>query len=364
MHVGKSFIHWSIILESIAKNQESQKVTTTKTLTIFIPTYNREQYLSRQLKFLTGILRRINKSKALVNVIISDNGSDDNTSLLAEQYENKFSWVASHRQPRNVGFDGQFDTLVTSVLGDYLWILGDDDLIHIEIVYILHLLSLHDKPLFLPICTNGMHLGASPVFAIGSFEDCLNRVKSSFQFISSWIIPSSAYCDWVKIARALCLDDPQCLATLGVIYDSGLLILNKRCISPLPSLKPYQDQLPTLSYTISIFWLRPKAALNALASKRAFSDRSMHRYRAWEDKQLLKVVYISLRDNPDGVSVSELNRCIDVANGFVVRKLLFAIKLMPVASLAAIARAYSRTKIVLSGLVSRSIGLAFDPRSS
>jgi glycosyltransferase involved in cell wall biosynthesis len=339
-------------------------VTTSKTLTIFIPTYNREQHLSRQLKFLTSILCRINKGKILVNIIVSDNASDDNTSLVAVQYENEFSWVASHRQPRNVGFDGQFEYLVSSELGDYVWVLGDDDLIHIEIDYLLHLLSLHDKPLCLPICTNGMRLGASPVFTVGSFEDGLNRVKGLFQFISSWIIPSSAYCAWGKQGRALCLDDPHCLATLGVIYDYGFLILNMRCISPLPSLKTYQDQLPLLSSTISIFWLRPKAALNALASKRDFSDRSMHLYRAWEDKQLLRSIYICLRDNPGGISGYEFDRCIDVANYFIVRKLLFAIKLMPVANLATIARAYSRAKKVLSGFVSRSFGVAFGPRIS
>ena len=94
-------------------------------LSIAIPTYNRSMYLSR---LLTSLCKEIVGYESLIEVIISNNGSTDETSEVIERYIAKNLFVTAIHHPVNGGMDFNFLACFQQVRGRYFWILSDDDL--------------------------------------------------------------------------------------------------------------------------------------------------------------------------------------------------------------------------------------------
>lgn len=100
-------------------------------LSIYIPTFNRKELLKRMLEMLP---QAIGVHRAAVEVIISDNASQDGTPewivplcmTLKEKYGIKIRY---HRNPENIGSCPNFLQVSELTQGDYCWILGDDDFI-------------------------------------------------------------------------------------------------------------------------------------------------------------------------------------------------------------------------------------------
>lgn len=95
-------------------------------LTIGIPTYNGELTIK---KVLDSILGQMTEG---VEIVISDNASTDNTSLIANEYALKDSNIRYFRNEKNVGMDNNFDLVVKRAQGKFVWILSDDDYISNE----------------------------------------------------------------------------------------------------------------------------------------------------------------------------------------------------------------------------------------
>ncbi len=97
-------------------------------LSICIPTYARSGYLKRCLE---SILIQLDNEKLmdLVEVVISDNCSPDDTETIARKYKNSFKHFIYSRNEKNVGFDLNILNVVTSATGTYCWYLGDDDVV-------------------------------------------------------------------------------------------------------------------------------------------------------------------------------------------------------------------------------------------
>lgn len=316
-------------------------------LTIFIPTYNRRPALVASLERLTPSMLSINACSSVVNIVVSDNASDDGTSDALAGFK-QFSWFTYLRQVKNIGFNGQLHFITSIALGDYVWVLGDDDLVTVSIDYIVMLLRKFQTPLYLPILASELNLGSNNYLTPRSFEDALNSVKGQFQFISSWIVPSAPYCYWIKVAHSLALDDPQCLANLGVVYDQGITIVNKNSIAPQPSVKGYQINPSTLKNDVNIFWLRPRAGLDALAARRIISFKKLSAYRRWEDKRLLAMLLICMRNNPAAVTRDVIVTCSSVSNSFFVRFLMLVLSCFAVHSYS-LASSYYFLKRVFFG---------------
>jgi glycosyltransferase involved in cell wall biosynthesis len=112
-------------------------------LTIGIPTYNGEAYLSECLE---GIRAQINPNNInRIEVLISDNASVDQTAIIVEDFVGKNHLKTSyHRNESNLGFDRNLDLLFKRASGDFVWLLGDDDvLINGGIDYVLSLIDGH-----------------------------------------------------------------------------------------------------------------------------------------------------------------------------------------------------------------------------
>jgi glycosyltransferase involved in cell wall biosynthesis len=98
-----------------------------KLLSICIPTWNREKELSRLLRNISEEAKGL---EAKIQVCISDNGSTDGTRKMLEgkwkdaPFQTKFRFGE-----KNVGFDLNVFNVFEMGDGEWLWLLGDDDII-------------------------------------------------------------------------------------------------------------------------------------------------------------------------------------------------------------------------------------------
>ena len=114
-------------------------------LTIGIPTYNGEAYLSECLE---GIRAQINSNNInRIEVLISDNASIDKTASIVHNFADKnYLQTIYHRNKSNLGFDRNLDLLFKKASGDFVWLLGDDDvLLDGGIDYVLNLIDSHSN---------------------------------------------------------------------------------------------------------------------------------------------------------------------------------------------------------------------------
>jgi len=96
-------------------------------LTIGIPTYKRPHRLHRLLETLVtqkGI--RTDEWE----IVISDNCSLDDTSAVVGTFYNRLPNLRYFQNPHNIGADMNMRSLFEKALGDYVWVMPDDDLVN------------------------------------------------------------------------------------------------------------------------------------------------------------------------------------------------------------------------------------------
>lgn len=90
-------------------------------LSLCIPTYNRASYLDKCLK---SIIKQLGNNDE-VEIIISDNVSEDNTGEIAAFYTSKYNNVKYFRNDTNIGGDKNFIEALKRGNGKYLKLLND-----------------------------------------------------------------------------------------------------------------------------------------------------------------------------------------------------------------------------------------------
>lgn len=95
-------------------------------LTIAIPTFNRAGYLRMNLQRLLEELRTLPPGK--IEVIVSDNHSVDETPEVVAQMVNAGLPIRYIRNERDLGSDANIAQCFNEARGDYVQIMGDDDL--------------------------------------------------------------------------------------------------------------------------------------------------------------------------------------------------------------------------------------------
>lgn len=96
-----------------------------KLLSIAIPTFNRSKSLKRLLHVLSS---EIKGYENLIEVIVSDNGSNDDTRIVLDQFLSHSFPLRTIHHPKNLGMDHNFFSCFKQVRGSYIWFIGDDDL--------------------------------------------------------------------------------------------------------------------------------------------------------------------------------------------------------------------------------------------
>jgi|GEM_PF-2646290 len=95
-------------------------------LSILIPTYNRAKLLELNLRQLKSQINTDIQNE--IEVIVSNNASTDHTEEVLEQYKH-LSYFKAISSQTNLGFDGNFASLVDRANGRFNWIFGDDDIL-------------------------------------------------------------------------------------------------------------------------------------------------------------------------------------------------------------------------------------------
>lgn len=101
-------------------------MTSKPVLTIAIPTYNRAHLLDL---CLCRIIDQARSSPDEIEVIVSDNGSTDNTRDIVSSYFELFPSLRYYANERNLGPDFNFAKCFDLARADYVWIFSDDDLL-------------------------------------------------------------------------------------------------------------------------------------------------------------------------------------------------------------------------------------------
>lgn len=94
-------------------------------LSIIIPTYNRATFLGPLLALLEA---EVKGRESLVEVIIGDNASTDDTESVAKVAVERCQAFRLIRHPENVGPEENFCKCLDVCDARYVWIMGDDDL--------------------------------------------------------------------------------------------------------------------------------------------------------------------------------------------------------------------------------------------
>jgi glycosyltransferase involved in cell wall biosynthesis len=95
-------------------------------LSVAIPTYNRAETLRRQLGSLLG---QIVGCQEDVEVVVSDNASSDSTGSVVAEMRAHFPDIRYVRNEANLGSTRNIDLAVRACRADYVWIVGDDDVL-------------------------------------------------------------------------------------------------------------------------------------------------------------------------------------------------------------------------------------------
>lgn len=159
-------------------------------LTIAVPTYNRIQFLEKNLSNLERMILELGAEKK-VGILIADNGSTDGTDkLFAEETKWKVT-IRYHRNTENIGPIKNVANLFGIVESKYLMLLGDDDFIAKE--YLQRVLQCLEEdigciiPSYVNVDLNGQETGRGRDLGIPSkryeagFPNCLENAWRGHQ---------------------------------------------------------------------------------------------------------------------------------------------------------------------------------------
>ena len=94
-------------------------------LSCAVTTYNRAHWLRHTLPRLVEAARPFGRS---VEVVVCDNTSTDGTTEVISRYKSSPNFI-SRRNPVNVGMLGNLGATARATNGEFVWLLGDDDLV-------------------------------------------------------------------------------------------------------------------------------------------------------------------------------------------------------------------------------------------
>jgi len=107
-------------------------------LSICIPTYN----MARFLPVLLDSILEQNHEKNEIEICISDNASVDETSQIIAAYKERYKNINYVRLAENIGYDLNCLNVVAIANGEYIWLMGADDIIEKEAInYVLNQLE-------------------------------------------------------------------------------------------------------------------------------------------------------------------------------------------------------------------------------
>lgn len=147
-----------------------------KLLTIAIPTYNRDYLLDRQLAWLAS---EVNGHEQDCEIIICDNCSSDNTLQILEKWRlavgSKISFTY-HSNEENISEMANIVSCLRKANGNFVWSLGDDDLVQNGTVgYLLSKIKEHSNLSVILLNGSGRDMGGNKIVTERIFDSSTNR---------------------------------------------------------------------------------------------------------------------------------------------------------------------------------------------
>ena len=150
-------------------------------ISICIPTYNRAAHLSNCLQ---SIISNKSRSKIDFQVCVSDNCSTDETEAVVRSAQKIIT--IQYKKPDNLGIPRNFLNVVEMADGEFVWLIGDDDLL---IPSALEELSdlIEKNPEVDYFYINSFHLTTQYVFSFPQpFDTCNLPTTTNMKPFSSW----------------------------------------------------------------------------------------------------------------------------------------------------------------------------------
>ncbi|WP_276676116.1 glycosyltransferase [Selenomonas artemidis] len=124
--------------QSVADEEElrallRERKETRPILTYGIITYNRSKYLKKSLK---SVLEQVGNDE-LVEVLVSDNCSEDDTKEVVREFQKKYKNLRYHCNETNVGAEGNIHEALRHSKGEYVITAGDDDYLADGMLYLV-----------------------------------------------------------------------------------------------------------------------------------------------------------------------------------------------------------------------------------
>lgn len=104
-------------------------------LSIIIPTYNGGEYIDDNLSELISQYQSLHGKN--VEIIISNNASEDNTDEIVQKYLGVCPQIKYIKRETNIGAMANFTESVIEAKGDFVFLLGDDDIICPQFINII-----------------------------------------------------------------------------------------------------------------------------------------------------------------------------------------------------------------------------------
>jgi abequosyltransferase len=118
------------------------KIESKPIISICIPTYNRGNVIGRLLESIVENLSGSPHIANYVEIVVSDNCSNDNTTNIIEQYKSKLLNFKYIKNSENLGYAKNINQAVEISSGQYCWLMGSDDiLIKGSLKYLIHEVS-------------------------------------------------------------------------------------------------------------------------------------------------------------------------------------------------------------------------------
>ena len=171
-----------------------------KLLSICIPTFNRGDLLAIQLENLITQIEKSEIDEKCIEILISDNNSTDNTKDKIQRFTMK-PYIKYFCNEENIGPDANFLNLFQISKGDYVWLLGDDDLFTEDMMHYL-ITKLGSRKIDYLYLKVGKNVFNSKNNTFYSGEDFLQKVTIFSTFMSSQVIKRSLLVDRMSEARA------------------------------------------------------------------------------------------------------------------------------------------------------------------
>lgn len=170
-----------------------------KLLSICIPTYNRAEYLRKTLDSIVNQEGFVEHCE----IVISDNGSSDNTAEVVEEFVSLYSNIRYHQNETNIGPDRNFLKVMDFALGKYIKLHGDKLCFYKTGLTRLigYLKKTEVSTVFLLNCHN--NLSEKGMINCGSFDEFVGKVSYWSTWMGGIILRNNDYKNLQDKERAI-----------------------------------------------------------------------------------------------------------------------------------------------------------------